>query len=370
MPPRALPPTSLPVAIETIPPRIETANLVVRRWREADAALLRAAIDSSLDHLRAWMPWAMQEPASLDDTRARLAGYATAFDGGEDFVVGLFDREESAVVGGAGLHRRIVEGGLELGYWIRADRVRRGFATEAAHALTNAGLSLAAIHRIQIHCDPHNVASRRIPERLGYRLIEIRRSDTTTPAGFPRDTAVFERTTTISLAMPITSVRVVPWDPRWPEQFEAEREELLPLFGDAAAAIHHVGSTSVPGLAAKPVLDVLVETPRLRLVDAITPSLEARGYEARGEYGIPGRRYFSRAPGVGLKVHLHVFVVGHPYAASHLLFRDFLRSHPSDAAQYGELKTRLASEHSDDPASYQRAKAHLLEALLEKARAG
>ncbi|GMV07480.1 MAG: hypothetical protein AMXMBFR53_37550 [Gemmatimonadota bacterium] len=133
--------------------------------------------------------------------------------------------------------------------------------------------------------------------------------------------------------MPTTSVQVVPWDPRWPEQFEAEREGLLPLFGDAAASIHHVGSTSVPGLAAKPVLDVLVETPRL------------------------------------LKVQLHAFVVGHPHAASHVLSRDFLRSHPSDAAQYGELKTRVASVHSDDPASYQRAKAHLLEALLEKARA-
>jgi len=183
------------VTRETIPPRIETASLIIRRWSEADADLLRSAIDSSLDHLRAWMPWAMNEPVSLDDTRARLAGYAAAFDAGEEFVVGLFDREESFVVGGAGLHRRIAEGGLELGYWIRSAHVRRGFATEAARALTNAGLALAGVDRIQIRCDPNNVASRRIPERLGYGLIEIRHSDTFTPSGSPRDTAVFETTT-------------------------------------------------------------------------------------------------------------------------------------------------------------------------------
>ncbi len=185
------------VVRETIPPRIDTANLVIRRWSEADAALLRAAIDSSLDHLRPWMPWAVQEPASLDDTRARLAGYSAAFDAGEDFVVGLFNREESFVVGGAGLHRRIVDDGLELGYWIRSNQVRRGFATEAARALTDAGLALTGVHRIHIHCDPNNVASRRVAERLGFSLIEIRPSDTTTPLGSPRDTAVFERMTEV-----------------------------------------------------------------------------------------------------------------------------------------------------------------------------
>lgn len=183
------------MAPQTIPPRIETANLVIRRWSEGDAALLRAAIDGSLEHLRAWMPWAMNEPDSIENTRARLAGYAASFDAGEDFVVGLFDPDESRVVGAAGLHRRIVEDGLELGYWIRADQVRRGYATEAAFALTNAGLALDGIHRVRIHCDPNNMASRRIPERLGYTLIEIRRGDTTTPTGAPRDTAVFERTT-------------------------------------------------------------------------------------------------------------------------------------------------------------------------------
>jgi RimJ/RimL family protein N-acetyltransferase len=175
------------------PRRIETENLVLRPWRAPDAPLLRDAIDSSLDHLRAWMPWAMKEPASLEDTFARLARYAAKFDAGEDFVYGIFNRDETSVLGGTGLHRRIAADALEIGYWIRADQVRRGFAVEAARALTEAGLAVPGIVRIQIHCDPANVVSRRIPERLGYRLIEHRSGDTIDPRGLPRDTVVYER---------------------------------------------------------------------------------------------------------------------------------------------------------------------------------
>lgn len=176
------------------PARIETERLVIRRWRVEDAPLLRAAVDSSLDHLGAWMPWALSEPSTLEETESRLARYREAFDGGTDFVYGVFDERESIVVGGTGLHTRIVEGGLEIGYWIRASETRRGYATEAARALTTAGLRVAGVVRVEIHCDPRNAISRRIPERLGYRLVETRRADKLTPDGRPRDTAVYEMT--------------------------------------------------------------------------------------------------------------------------------------------------------------------------------
>lgn len=176
------------------PARIETDRLVIRRWRVEDAPLLRAAVDSSLEHLRAWMPWAMSEPASLEETESRLAGYGEAFDGGTDFVYGIFDARESIVIGGTGLHTRVAVDGLEIGYWVRANQTRRGYATEVVRALTTAGLGVAGIARVEIHCDPSNAISRRIPERLGYRLVETRRADKLTPDGQPRDTAVFEMT--------------------------------------------------------------------------------------------------------------------------------------------------------------------------------
>ena len=138
--------------------------------------------------------WALSEPATQDETVARLSRWRDAFLSGEDFAYGIFDRNEVTVVGAGGLHRRIGPGGLEVGYWIRAGATRRGYATEFAQAVTVAGLGMPEIDRIQIHCDPNNTPSRRIPERLGFRLIETRQGDKVTSAGSPRDTLVFEVT--------------------------------------------------------------------------------------------------------------------------------------------------------------------------------
>jgi RimJ/RimL family protein N-acetyltransferase len=157
-----------------------------------DAALLRAAIDNSLDHLRKWLPWAMKEPVSLDDTRARLAQGRTRFEAGEDFQYAVFTPHEDRIVGGAGLHRRSAPGSLEIGYWIHADHIGQGLATEVVRALTLAGLSLPGVERIQIDCDPKNHRSRRVPDKLGYRTVALRRANKLTPLGEPRDTVVYE----------------------------------------------------------------------------------------------------------------------------------------------------------------------------------
>lgn len=180
--------------------RIETARLVVRRWHPDDAPLLRDAIDSSLEHLRPWMPWVEDEPKTLEETREYLEGARDRFDAGEDFTVGLFDRDETGVLGAAGLHPRIGADGLEIGYWIRSGRTGDGLATEAARALTDAGFGLAGIDRMEIHCDPENAASRRVPEKLGYELVEHREGDFTMADGSARDTVVYRMTRAAYLA--------------------------------------------------------------------------------------------------------------------------------------------------------------------------
>lgn len=162
-------------------------------------------------------------------------------------------------------------------------------------------------------------------------------------------------------------VLVVPYDPDWPEHFAAERERLAAAFAEVAAAIHHVGSTSVPGLSAKPVVDVLVEGVTLDALDAAAPRVEAIGYVARGEYGIEGRRYFVGTPEGRPRFHVHAFERGHWRAERHLRLRDFLRAHPADAGRYGALKARLAVEHAGDRAAYQEAKAGFVEELQERA---
>ncbi|MEM9599251.1 MAG: GrpB family protein [Acidobacteriota bacterium] len=158
------------------------------------------------------------------------------------------------------------------------------------------------------------------------------------------------------------TVAIVPYDPAWPALFEQEarrlRSELNPR------GVHHIGSTGVPGLWAKPVIDVLVETHDLAKVDRAAPLLEARGYDARGEYGIPNRRYFSRlAMGPEPKIHLHCYPVGNPHVARHLRFRDFLRAHPEEAERYGALKRRLAQVHSTDRDAYQAAKKSFIDGV-------
>ena len=178
----------------SLPERIETARLVLRCWRPRDAALLKEAIDVSVDHLKPWMPWAAAAPFSLSDTEDTVTRFESAFREGRDFAYGIFAADESVALGSAGLHPRIGAGGLEIGYWVRADRVRQGFATEAARGLTECGLGAQGVERIEIHCDPDNIASRRIPERLGYVLVETRRGDTTSPGGEPRDTMVYRVT--------------------------------------------------------------------------------------------------------------------------------------------------------------------------------
>jgi RimJ/RimL family protein N-acetyltransferase len=150
------------------PYRIETERLVIRCYDPRDALLLKEAIDSSLEHLRPWMPWALDEPQTLEQKTELLRGFRSAFDAGENFIHGIFNRDETEVLGGTGLHPRIEPGGLEIGYWIRAGATRQGFVTESTAALTRAGLEVCGADRIEIRIEPRNQASFGVPRKLGF----------------------------------------------------------------------------------------------------------------------------------------------------------------------------------------------------------
>lgn len=149
--------------------RIETSRLCLRCYAPADAPLLDAAIAASLDHLRQSMNWAREEPMSRAARVELLRGFRARFDLGQDFVYGVFSSDQERILGGAGLHPRIGPSALEIGYWIRADATRRGYATEVAAALSRVAIEVEGVRRIEIHCDPHNHGSRRVAEKLGYR---------------------------------------------------------------------------------------------------------------------------------------------------------------------------------------------------------
>jgi RimJ/RimL family protein N-acetyltransferase len=170
---------------------IRTERLLLRPWRVADAPRLKDAIDRNLAHLRAWMPWAMDEPSPLGVIEARILKFEQDFVAGSDSVYAIFSPDESLVIGGTGLHPRI-EDGVEIGYWLDRRQQGQGLATEAARALTEEAFCHAAIQRVQIRCDPLNLASARVPERLGFTHIETLRGDSLAPDGSDRDCMVWE----------------------------------------------------------------------------------------------------------------------------------------------------------------------------------
>lgn len=155
--------------------RIETKRLVIRCWNPADAPLLKTAIDESLDHLIPWMPWAFYEPQELQKKVDLLRRWRGDFDLGRDFVYGIFNRDESQVLGSTGLHIRNHQSSREIGYWIHRNAIGQGLATETAAALTKVAFEIEKVDYVEIRCDKENVRSAAVPQKLGYTLDGILR---------------------------------------------------------------------------------------------------------------------------------------------------------------------------------------------------
>ena len=171
--------------------RIHTSRLVLRCWQPTDAPLLKAAIDANLEHLRPWMPWAQHEPEDLQRKIERLRRWRGEFDLDQDFAYGMFNRAETQVLGGTGLHTRVDAGAREIGYWVHKDRINQGLATEATAALTKVAFLIDRVARLEIHCDPNNIRSAAVPRKLGFCHEATLRHRTRTPDGQPRDTMVW-----------------------------------------------------------------------------------------------------------------------------------------------------------------------------------
>ncbi len=164
----------------------------------------------------------------------------------------------------------------------------------------------------------------------------------------------------------MADLSLIEYQDAWPLQFAGVAAELRTIFTAPRFALEHIGSTAVPGLCAKPVFDVVLGAAALHEVEAQIPALARHDFAYRPEYEvqIPGRRYFVRAAGATLRVHLHAVVVGGPLWGEHLRFRDALRGDAALMQSYAALKRYLAVLHAADKTAYTEAKAPFIRQVL------
>ena len=172
----------------------------------------------------------------------------------------------------------------------------------------------------------------------------------------------------------VRTIKVADYDVAWTMAFNQEGLALSRVFGDSLVAIHHIGSTSIPELLAKPIIDILVVLNETQTIDRYSRGMEQLGYRVRGECldaeipGTPGRFYFSKDSDTVRSHQVHVCAVGHPEVADKLVFRDYLRAHLHRATAYGNLKRRLALDHRHNIIGYMRGKDEFIKSVLTEAR--
>ncbi len=162
-------------------------------------------------------------------------------------------------------------------------------------------------------------------------------------------------------------VELSPHNSDWAGQYAQEAARLTAVLHPILLAIHHVGSTAVPGILAKPIIDILVEVRDITAVDGYNRNMAALGCVAKGENGVPCRRYFRKGSDAHHTRHVHIFQTGHPEISRHLNFRDYLRAHPKTAVTYSDLKAGLAMQFRTDTEGYTNSKTAFIRDVDAKA---
>jgi GrpB-like predicted nucleotidyltransferase (UPF0157 family) len=168
--------------------------------------------------------------------------------------------------------------------------------------------------------------------------------------------------------MPETVI-IVNYDPRWPDLFQELRAPVVTVLSDLVVSVEHVGSTAVPGLAAKPIIDMDAVVPSVADIPEAIRRLAILGYVHRGDLGITGREAFT-SPAEKPRHHLYVCALASEELRRHRSFRDYLLTHPDDARAYGALKKTAALRFAEDRGAYNEAKTRFVEAVLQRASSG
>ena len=162
-------------------------------------------------------------------------------------------------------------------------------------------------------------------------------------------------------------ITVVPYDGEWLESFRDEAQNIRAIFGEEILEIHHIGSTAIPGMSAKPIVDVMPVVKNINVIDDFNEKMRQKGYLPRGEYGLPGRRYFIKGTERVRTHHIHIYQKGHPDINRHLAFRDYLYVFPDKAKEYQTLKLRLVEKNQGDKNAYINGKNEFIKKIEREA---
>jgi GrpB-like predicted nucleotidyltransferase (UPF0157 family) len=163
-------------------------------------------------------------------------------------------------------------------------------------------------------------------------------------------------------------VILVPHQPEWSNLALQEAEQIKEALSIEVIAIHHIGSTAIPSIKAKPILDFVLVVPDLESLDENSHEMESLGYTAKGERGIPGRRFFSKDTKGTRSHHVHAFQENNSEISRHIVFRDYLVAHPQEAEKYERLKEELAARFPSRSGDYTEGKSGYIQETVVKAR--
>jgi GrpB-like predicted nucleotidyltransferase (UPF0157 family) len=190
----------------------------------------------------------------------------------------------------------------------------------------------------------------------GYRLSKVKNSCFTTIEE-EKDVVIIVR-----------KVEVVPFRDEWTTMFAEEAKKLKRVFGEQCLRIYHIGSTAIPGMSAKPIIDIMIEVHDIERIDRYNEAMAALGYQAMGENGIPKRRFFQKG-GDERTHHVHVFPTGSEHITRHIAFKEYMIAHPEEAKVYSRLKETLAKQFSNDIQAYIKGKESFVREMEKKALA-
>jgi GrpB-like predicted nucleotidyltransferase (UPF0157 family)/RimJ/RimL family protein N-acetyltransferase len=338
------------------------AVVTLREWQRADAPAIVECVAGD-EELAGWLD-RLPQPYTLDD-----ALFYIEMEGEEKFAV--TDAASGRVLGSIGIRWDEADSTAEIGYWLRRDAQGNGYMTRAAVLVSRYALAKGAA-RVFLRADPENVASCRVAEKAGFTREGVLRSAHWNPRlGRRQDWAIYS-------LLPVEYVgprrklerrlELREYDTAWPELYRREEARLRAVLGERVVRVAHVGSTAVPGLAAKPIVDIALEVADTRDEPAYAPDLEAAGYRLLlREAAWFEHRLFT---GPDTETFVHVFPAGCEEFDRMVAFRDRLRNDDADRALYEGAKRDLVARDWEFMQDYADAKSAIVATISARAEAG